>query len=209
MMKIYVACLASYNNGVLHGSWFDLEDYMDAEELHEVVRQEVLTTSPFPNVEVECPRCGGDGLMLQDPGATCIQCKGSGEVPSAEEWAIHDHEGFPDDAVGEYTSFSRLYEIKELCEEAEDTLGSDYKEIVEAFTFCFGGGDMSSVSQIQDAYVGEYSNSEDFCQERWIDYGKIDGDSDLFPYIDWDHVWEGDMQHSYTEHNGHYFRSDW
>lgn len=212
MVRIYVACLASYNNGVLHGAWFDLEDFADAEELHEEVQKQVLVTSKFPNVEVTCPNCGGDGIHPYTAavgGMTCAYCSGTGEVPASEEWAIHDHEGFPDDSVGESTSFDKLYEIKAFMEEAEAAFGSRAEEIVEAFHHCFGVGGNLSVEQIQDAYVGQYDTHEDFCQERWIDYGKIDRDSDLFPYIDWDYVWVGNMQHAYTEHNGHYFGRDW
>lgn len=180
MMKIYVACLASYNNGVLHGSWFDLEDFTDAEDLMAAVRQDVLITSPYPNVEVECPSCGGDGIHTYDPDGICSQCKGSGEVPSAEEWAIHDHEGFPDDAVGEYTSFSKLYEIKEFYEEAEHQMGADYEEIVEAFITCFGGENLPSVEQIQDAYVGTHDSPADFAEQYFNDLGTVNEDSYLF-----------------------------
>jgi hypothetical protein len=28
--RIYVACLAAYNNGLLHGAWIDVEDDADA-----------------------------------------------------------------------------------------------------------------------------------------------------------------------------------
>ena len=58
--RIYVACLAAYNNGELHGAWIDADQDADA------IREEIaviLTTSPEPN---------------------------------AEEWAIHDYEGFGD-----------------------------------------------------------------------------------------------------------------
>lgn len=201
-MKIYVACLASYNNGVLHGEWFDLDDYTDAQDLHKAVANQILVTSKFPNVEVTCPTCDGDGM-------TCAQCSGTGKVPSAEEWAIHDHEGFPSGTVGEYTSFSRLYEIKEFYEEAETKLGGDYEEIVEAFIYCFGGGDMPSIEQIEDAYVGQYDSPEDFAEQYFAELGTVNEDSYLFRYIDWNGVWNGELRYDYTEHNGHYFRSNW
>lgn len=208
-MKIYVACLASYNNGTLHGAWFDLEDYTDADDLYDAVNEQVLITSPYPNVEVDCPTCDGDGIHTSDPDDICSQCKGTGQVPSSEEWAIHDHEGFPYDAVDEYTSFSELYEIKKFYEEAETYLGRDYEEIVEAFLYCFGGGDMPSVEQIQDAYVGQYDSPEDFAEQFFNELGTVNEDSYLFRYIDWNGVWYGELQHDFTEHNDHYFRRNW
>jgi antirestriction protein len=95
--RIYVACLASYNNGVLHGAWIDC-DGKDADELQDEVNV-ILRTSRFPNVTVEV-----DGV----------------EVPSAEEFAIHDHEGFFG-LVGEYTPLSDVADIAEVLTSDEDT----------------------------------------------------------------------------------------
>ena len=57
-IRIYVACLAAYNNGILHGSWIDATESPDA--MMDAI-QKMLGCSPIPN---------------------------------AEEWAIHDYEGF-------------------------------------------------------------------------------------------------------------------
>lgn len=46
--KIYVACLAAYNNGHLHGAWIDANQ--DEDSLFAAV-QEMLKTSPIPNAE--------------------------------------------------------------------------------------------------------------------------------------------------------------
>lgn len=45
--RIYVACLAAYNNGKLHGEWIDLDGTEDVPERI----QEVLKTSPEPDAE--------------------------------------------------------------------------------------------------------------------------------------------------------------
>jgi antirestriction protein len=50
--RIYVACLAAYNNGELHGEWIDADQSADA------IRKEInkmLATSPEPNAEVTTP----------------------------------------------------------------------------------------------------------------------------------------------------------
>lgn len=48
MMRIYVACLASYNSGVLHGRW--IEATADADDMMEEVRT-MLAESPVADAE--------------------------------------------------------------------------------------------------------------------------------------------------------------
>ena len=45
--RIYVACLAAYNNGQLHGSWIDVQD---EDSILEAVRA-ILNSSPIPDAE--------------------------------------------------------------------------------------------------------------------------------------------------------------
>jgi antirestriction protein len=46
--RVYVACLAAYNNGRLHGEWIDA--HQSADELHAAV-QRMLAASPEPGAE--------------------------------------------------------------------------------------------------------------------------------------------------------------
>jgi antirestriction protein len=46
--KIYVACLAAYNNGILHGSWIDASQGTEA--IHPEI-QNMLAESPIPHSE--------------------------------------------------------------------------------------------------------------------------------------------------------------
>lgn len=46
--RIYVACLAAYNSGMLHGEWIDADQ--SADELHEGV-QRMLKASSQPGAE--------------------------------------------------------------------------------------------------------------------------------------------------------------
>jgi antirestriction protein len=46
--KIYVACLAAYNNGYLHGQWIDLDQPLD--DVWNAIRT-MLKTSPIPDAE--------------------------------------------------------------------------------------------------------------------------------------------------------------
>ena len=69
--RIYVACLAAYNNGCLHGRWIE------------------ATTPDEVTVEV----CA---MLAESP------------LPDAEEWAIHDYEGFEGAQLSEYASFETV-----------------------------------------------------------------------------------------------------
>jgi len=45
--KIYVACLAAYNNGILHGAWVNVEYY---DQVQDEINK-ILESSPIPNAE--------------------------------------------------------------------------------------------------------------------------------------------------------------
>lgn len=119
--RIYVACLAAYNNGTLHGQWIDCEG-LDADDLAAEVNA-MLAKSPEPR---------------------------------AEEYAIHDHEGFNGFDVGEFTSLAEIADIVALIEEygdvarAASNLTSDLEEIR---SFC------------EDKYRGAWSSLEEYAEE--------------------------------------------
>lgn len=48
--RIYVACLASYNSGKLHGKWIDLNDCNDADDIQSLI-DEMLKSSPETGAE--------------------------------------------------------------------------------------------------------------------------------------------------------------
>ncbi|MFF3416796.1 antirestriction protein ArdA [Streptomyces sp. NPDC002698] len=86
MPSIYVASLADYVAGTLHGEWIDADQ--DADAIHEEVAA-MLEKSP---------------LFLKYGDA-------------AEEWAIHDYEGFGGVSLSEYESIERVAEIAGLLRE--------------------------------------------------------------------------------------------
>lgn len=90
-MRIYAACLASYNNGVLHGRWIDASS--DVDEMQEEVNA-MLRESRFPNI------VGPDGS------------------PMAEEFAIHDFDGLPR-SLGEYSGLRAVAAVVALVEDTD------------------------------------------------------------------------------------------
>lgn len=79
--RIYVACLSSYNSGVLHGAWIDA--HQDPSDIHAEI-QTMLSKS---------------------------------REPIADEWAIHDYEGFFGYRLGEYESIETVADIAALIAE--------------------------------------------------------------------------------------------
>ncbi len=47
-IRIYVACLASYNNGILHGAWIDANQSED--EIWDAIK-DIFASSPIPDAE--------------------------------------------------------------------------------------------------------------------------------------------------------------
>ncbi|MFV0385396.1 antirestriction protein ArdA [Paracoccus sp. (in: a-proteobacteria)] len=110
-IQIYVACLAAYNNGILHGCWIDAEQ--DAYDIYADIRA-MLAASP---------------------------------IEDAEEWAIHDHEGFEGADVSEYMGIDEVAELAAFIGEHGEIGG----KLVGHF------GDLGEARKaIEDAYAGEY-----------------------------------------------------
>lgn len=167
MPRIYVACLASYNSGVLHGTWIDL-DGKDADDVQQEINA-MLRESQFPNVTCDCPECNYDGappaLVGHDAEGdvdgrddTCPTCKGSGQVPTAEEWAIHDAEDIPD-SFGENPSLESVVKYAEAFEEH----GEPFKVWWENES-----NQDFDVDRFQEQYQGTYRSLEDYA-EQWAD----------------------------------------
>lgn len=139
--RIYVACLAAYNNGHLHGEWIDADQTADA--IHEEI-QAMLKASP---------------------------------VRDAEEWAIHDYEGFHGIKLGESESIERVSELAGLL----DKHGA-------AFAAYVGYADDATERDFEEHYVGNAKSEADFAEEYSLEVYGEDGLGPLGQYIDWERV---------------------
>ena len=170
--RIYVACLASYNNGVLHGAWIDADQ--SAEEIQAKVGT-MLRASRYPNV-LACPSCGSI-----DRGPKCAPC-GRVRVPSAEEWAIHDFEGFAGIKLSESESFETVAALAELAVEHGEAFAAWYDNETR---------DEDEVDewaeQFQDAFAGTFRTVEEWAEEYAEDTGMLaEVPESLRRYFDFD-----------------------
>lgn len=138
-IKIYVADLAAYNNGYLHGVWIDAT--ADVAEMQSQITA-MLATSP---------------------------------VEDAEEYAIHDHEGFDGYDLGEYAGLETAHNVALFIEE--------YPEFGSALLNHFGDLD-DAKKAAQDSYCGSHSSLADYAQELTEETTKIP--ESLRQYINYD-----------------------
>jgi len=141
-IRIYVACLAAYNNGHLHGAWINATQSLDDIQ-HEV--SEMLADSP---------------------------------VRDAEEYAIHDYEGFEGYEISEYQGLQSTHDIACFIEEygavGAETLGYACDDINEAENIMI------------NQRCGKYTSLADFARELTEETGDIP--THLEHYIDYERM---------------------
>lgn len=143
--QIYIACLAAYNSGYLHGSWVTVDG--DVDDLEQAI-EEIIKTSP---------------------------------VEDAEEWAIHDYQGWEGIHLDENESLDRLVELAKLIQEHG-----------KAFAlYCQHYGDDATAENFTNYFRGVYESEEDFVQEMWEEEGKLKELEKLgvtVSYINWEAI---------------------
>lgn len=127
-LQIYVACLASYNNGILYGQW------IDANQSESRIMADIQT------------------MLKNSP------------IKDAEEYAIHDFEGFGNIQLSEYESIETIVSYVEFIAEHGEmgrALLAEY-ELDEAQTmisnYCHGSYD-SDVDFAWQLFEECYSNA--------------------------------------------------
>ena len=138
--RIYVACLAAYNSGYLHGAWIDADQ--DADQ----IRDEITA------------------MLARSP------------VEDAEEYAIHDYEGFESVSISEYAGIDSVARMAAFIAE-HGALGAG---LLEQFS-----GDMDQAeSTLEDCYHGQFASLADYMEELTTESVTIP--EALRYYVDWD-----------------------
>ena len=138
--RIYVACLAAYNSGYLHGAWIDADQ--DADE----IRDEITA------------------MLARSP------------IKGAEEYAIHDYEGFEGVTISEYAGIDTVARMGAFIAE-HGALGAG---LLEQFI-----GDIDQAeSTLQDCYDGQFTSLADYMEELTAESVTIP--EALRYYVDWE-----------------------
>ena len=139
-IRIYVADLAAYNNGKLHGVWIDATQ--DISDIQEQINA-MLAESP-------------EGF--------------------AEEYAIHDYEGFGGYSVSEYEGIQSIHEIALFIEE--------YPKLAAELLNYFDLDDARKA--IEENYSGCYKSLADYAEQLTEDTSQIP--ENLAYYIDYERM---------------------
>jgi antirestriction protein len=157
--RIYVASLADYNNGTLHGEWIDADQ--DADAIGDAIR----------------------AMLARSPLAGSI-------YGPAEEYAIHDYEGFGGIRLGEWEPVELVSALAEAIAEHGDAFVAWY---LDGSAEGVDAGDLART--FQDLYRGEWDNLGEYAAELYADcYGEVP--AELAGYVDWqtkgrDLWWDG------------------
>lgn len=137
--RIYVACLASYNEGNLHGAW------IDATQGEWAIDTDIRT-------------------MLA-----------ASAILDAEEWAIHDYEGFGGCTLSEYACVSTVVRLARFVADH----GAKGAAVLEYY-----GGDIDEAEDaLSDRYMGCYATAADYIENVMAETMAIP--EPLRFYIDW------------------------
>lgn len=218
-MRIYVACLASYNAGRLHGAWIDASE--DVSEMQKAIN-DILRTSPYPNVtraEYHCAECDLTRTVTHSfgepfsPSIECAECGESAAIvgdpfKSAEEYAIHDYEGLGRD-LGEYAGLETVARRVIIASAAEDA-NIPVDVLIEAMSDsdCEPENETEVENFISERYRGKYDSWSDFAQELTEETHDMSEIPEWIRYhIDWESVGR-DFEHSgdFTAYEHNYER---
>lgn len=137
-----------------------------------------------PRIYVAClaayngGRLNGVWIDATEPGEIMEKVRamlGASPEPDAEEWAIHDYEGFEGAHLSEYASFETVCALAAFIGE-HGALGAKlYREF---------GDDLAQAEAAFEDYAGEYRSAADFAEEVTRDSG-TEIPASLDYYIDW------------------------
>ena len=138
--RIYVACLAAYNSGYLHGEWIPADQ--SSNDIRNDI-QKMLAASP---------------------------------IEKAEEWAIHDYEGFGDKSLSEWEDINSIVSLAEFMARYGELGGALLGEysVEEAETL------------MADHYQGSYNSEVDFAETILDDCYSNAIPKNLIYYFDYD-----------------------
>jgi antirestriction protein len=140
-IRIYVACLAAYNGGRLHGTWIDAEQ--DADDIQTQV----------------------DAMLASSP------------EPMAEEWAIHDYEGFEGMTIHESHGFAEVAELAALLSEHGPAYAAYANNIGEQYAAADG---------FEESFNGTHASEQEFAEQLIDDVGGAESGSLAERYFDYE-----------------------
>ena len=172
MIKLYLANLGKYNEGILKGEWVELP-------LSETELEEVMVNIGVAHYDKE-----GNFVPY------VIETDEKGYEYVYEEYAIHDYETDLNISISEYSSLNDLNTVAEIVEDFEldqvnalldggvidmkDLIEGDLEEIMQNYSFIELEPNMNEEQEVGYAYVDEVCGGLECLSkeilERYFDY---------------------------------------
>ena len=172
MIKLYLANLGKYNEGILKGEWVELP-------LSETELEEVMVNIGVAHYDKE-----GNFVPY------VIETDENGYEYVYEEYAIHDYETDLNISISEYSSLNDLNTVAEIVEDFEldqvnalldggvidmkDLLEGNINEIIQNYGFIELEPTMNEEQEVGYAYVDEIYGGPEYLSkeilERYFDY---------------------------------------
>jgi antirestriction protein len=158
--QIYIACLASYNSGILYGKW--IKPSNDVEELQEQIN-EILKSSSIPNAEEWAIHDYDDFHNL-------------GENPNLED-ITKIVKAYEEHGIEQINAFLTLYSVEDL-EHFEDSYIGEYDSFLDYATNIFDECYLHNVPE----NVASYIDYEKFARDLNHDYNSVDSTNGVFVF---------------------------
>ena len=172
MIKLYLANLGKYNEGILKGEWVELP--LSETELEEAM------------VNIGVAHYDNEGNFVP----YVIETDENGYEYVYEEYAIHDYETDLNISISEYSSLNDLNTVAEIVEDFEldqvnalldggvidmkDLIEGDLEEIMQNYSFIELEPNMNEEQEVGYAYVDEIYGGPEYLSkeilERYFDY---------------------------------------
>ena len=172
MIKLYLANLGKYNEGILKGEWVELP--LSETELEEAM------------VNIGVAHYDNEGNFVP----YVIETDENGYEYVYEEYAIHDYETDLNISISEYSSLNDLNTVAEIVEDFEldqvnalldggvidmkDLIEGDLEEIMQNYGFIELEPTMNEEQEVGYAYVDEIYGGPEYLSkeilERYFDY---------------------------------------
>lgn len=162
----------------------------------------VGTYAKYSNGSIEGAWVSLEGHDKESFYEACAELHSDEDDP---EFMFQDYEDFPSDFYSESSLDDDLWAWLEL--------GEDDRELVEAFTDCFGSVSGKSLSELaetaRDAYFGSYRSDEEFADDYLETSGLLNEvPESLRGYFDTS-KFARDLMLDFCSSNGFYFQNNW
>jgi len=158
--QIYIACLASYNSGVLYGKW--IKPDKDVEELHGQIK-EILKSSPMPNAEE---------WSIHDYD----NFHNLGENPNLEN-ITKIVEAYEEHGIEQINAFLTIYNVEDL-EHFEESYQGEHDSFLDFATNIF---DECYLHEVPES-ISSYIDYDKFARDLGYDYHAVDSSGGVYVF---------------------------